>query len=216
MKKADYYKNRAVVTIPPWYKTLASRVCFPLLCLLSREQSLKLHLTPIDDERVIMALRYAKEKVLDVGCGANIFVKSYGNGIGVDVYPWEGVDQVIKNAARLPFPDRSFDTISFLACLNHIKNRDKALIEARRVLKKNGQLLITMIPPRLGAFIHWLRYKNDPDHLKRTINHSKEVLGMSDETIESLLKNAGFQLVAKKRFVFGMNTLYVAHKKTLQ
>ncbi len=35
-----------------------------------------------------MAMKYANGKVLDIGCGANNFVRSYGNGVGVDVYPW--------------------------------------------------------------------------------------------------------------------------------
>jgi len=193
-------------------RTLASRLAFPLLCLLSREQSLKLGLVPIDDERVIMALRYARGRTLDVGCGANSFIRSYGDGVGVDVYPWDGVDQVVKDAADLPFDDGSFDTVSFLACLNHIPNRADALAEANRVIRPGGRLLVTMIPPATGRFVHWLRYRNDPDHRNRTIDHDHELLGMHSTHVRSLIKDAGFRNITRHRFVFGINSIYVSEK----
>ncbi|MGI8417317.1 MAG: hypothetical protein ACR2P2_14165, partial [Nakamurella sp.] len=76
----DYYDGTGIVERPPLGKMIASRVAFPVLALLSREQSYKLRLTPIDDERVIMALKHAKGKVLDIGCGSNTFVRSHGEG----------------------------------------------------------------------------------------------------------------------------------------
>ncbi len=197
---------------PGLVRRLVSRICLPLLALISRERALDLHLTPIDDERVIMALKYAKGKVLDVGCGANNFVRSYGNGTGVDVYPWEGVDVVVKDAAKLPFGDSSFDTVSYLACLNHIPNRAAALNEAYRLLRPNGLLLITMIPPLWGRFIHWIRFRNDPDHKDRDIDHDHELLGMHPTHVQSLISDAGFEMISRKRFVFGINTIYVARK----
>ncbi len=200
------------ITIPAIHKTILSRLSLPILSLISREKALDLGLTPIDDERVIMALRYAKGRALDVGCGANNFIRSYGNGVGVDVFPWEGCDQVVKDAANLPFKANDFDTVSFLACINHIPNREEALMEASRVLKPDGRLLLTMITPRWGKFIHWIRFRNDPDHKDRHIDHDHELLGMSKKQIETLLKNAGFRLVKRKRFVFGLNNLYVALK----
>lgn len=208
-----YYKSRTRVVPPTKPKVLLSRLFFPLLTLISREQTLKIGLVPIDDERVIMAMKHSKGKVLDVGCGSNIFTKSYKNGIGVDVYPWKGVDKIIKNTAKLPFKKNEFGTVSFLASLNHISNRAEALVEARRVLKPEGVLLITMITPHWGKFIHWLRYKNDPDHKKRDIDHSKEVLGISVTDMKILIKNSGFKLEKHKTFVFGLNHFYLARKK---
>jgi SAM-dependent methyltransferase len=197
---------------PSAARTLASRVMFPVLSLLSREQSLRLGLVPIDDERVITALRYARGRVLDVGCGANNFVRSYGNGIGIDVHAWEGVDQVVENAAELPFADGSFETVSYLACLNHIPNRAAALHEAYRVTKPGGRVLVTMIPPGVGRFVHWLRFRNDPDHRARTIDHDHELLGMHSTHVRSLIKDAGFTDITRRRFVFGINSIYLGRR----
>ena len=207
-----FARDEQRITVPSRSKTLLSRLAFPLLCLLSREDSLRYRLTPIDDERVIMALKHVRGRVLDIGCGANNFVKSYGNGIGVDVADWEGCDQVIEDAAKLPFKARSFDTVSYLACLNHIPNREASLKDAYRVLNADGQILVTMIPPRMGKFIHWLRFRNDPDHQERHIDHDHELLGMSALHIEKLLRDAGFKNVRRKGFVYGLNNLYIANK----
>ena len=200
------------IRLPSMPKVVLSRLALPILALISREQSLKLRLTPLDDERVIMALRHTKGKVLDVGCGANNFVRSYGNGVGVDVFPWEGADEVIKDAAKLPFKDGSFDTVSYLACLNHIPNRDDSLKDAYRVMKPGGRLLVTMIPPRWGQFIHWLRFRNDPDHQDRDIDHNHELLGMHPALVRGLMRQAGFKNISRKRFAFGINSLYIGEK----
>lgn len=213
-QQSRYFDTSVGIPIkqPRAARTFMSRLFFPVLSLLSREQSLKLGLVPIDDERVIMALRHAKGKALDVGCGANNFMRSYGNGVGVDVYPWEGVDQVLEDAAKLPFKNGTFETISYLACLNHIPNRADALREAYRVMKPGGRLLVTMIPPVMGRFIHWLRFRNDPDHQDRDIDHDHELLGMHSTHVRSLMKDAGFVNITRHRFVFGINSMYVGEK----
>lgn len=214
-ERIEYYDFSKGIPIrqPSTAKTIISRLCLPLLSLISREQALSLHLTPIDDERVIMALKYVKGRALDIGCGANNFIRSYGKGTGVDVFPWKGVDVVVKDAAKLPFKEKSYDTISYLACLNHIPNRAAALDEAYRVLKPNGVVIVTMIPPLWGRFIHWIRFRNDPDHKDRDIDHDHELLGMHSTHVQSLLKDAGFEVIHKKRFVFGINSVYVAKKQ---
>lgn len=209
----DYFENADNIVVPSRAKTIMSRIAFPLLSLLSREQSLRLGLTPIDDERVIMGLKHTKGRLLDIGCGANNFVHSYGNGVGVDVAAWKGCDVVIEDAAKLPFKKGEFDTVSYLACLNHIPNRDDAVKEAARVLGKDGRIIVTMITPLMGKFIHWWRFRNDPDHQERHIDHDHELMGMSPAHIKEILAAAGFTKVRRKRFVFGMNNIYIATRK---
>jgi SAM-dependent methyltransferase len=198
------------------WQTLKDRLCFPLLTLLSSDQARALGLTPIDEERVIMALSRCQGLLLDIGCGTNEMSRYYrskqGMAVGVDVYPWPGAD-VVCDTMALPFPDQRFDTIAMLACLNHIpaSKRHQVLREARRVLKDGGQLLITMINPVVGFFVHKIRHRHDPDQLERGMGHEEDN-GLWETEIRELLGANGFRIMQIIPFVFGLNRLYVTQK----
>src|SRR5690242_9534072 len=99
------------------------------------------------DIRTGVVLNAVRGRLLDIGCGTNRLVARYrengGEGLGVDVYPWPGADQIVEDTSRLPYPDASFDTVSFVACINHIPYRIDVLREARRLLKPGGQVVLT-------------------------------------------------------------------------
>jgi SAM-dependent methyltransferase len=198
------------------WQTIKDRFCFPLLALLSSEQARALNLTPIDEERVAIALGRCRGLLLDIGCGTNELARGYrsrrGMAIGVDVYPWPGAD-VVCDTTRLPFPDRHFDTVTMLACLNHVPRsmRGQVLQEARRVLKDGGQLLITMINPVVGFVVHALRRRYDPDQLERGMAE-EEAKGLWGREVQGLLARSRLHLTETIPFVFGLNRLYVAEK----
>jgi ubiquinone/menaquinone biosynthesis C-methylase UbiE len=191
-------------------------LCFPLLVFLSSEHARALSLTPIDEERVAMALGRCRGLVLDIGCGTNDLARRYrsrqGMAIGVDVYPWPGAD-VVCDTTSLPFPDRHFDTVVMLACLNHVSQSKRigVLQEARRVLKGEGQLLITMINPVVGFFAHAIRRRYDLDQLERGIGE-EEAKGLWGKEVKELLAKSRLRLMETIPFVFGLNCLYVVEK----
>jgi ubiquinone/menaquinone biosynthesis C-methylase UbiE len=198
-----------------WQK-IKDRLCFPLLAFLSSEHARGLRLTPIDEERVVTALGHCRGMVLDIGCGTNELVRSYrsqhGSAIGVDVHPWPGAD-LVCDTTRLPFPDRRFDTVVMLACLNHVpqSKRGQVLQEARRVLKDEGHLLITMINPVVGVVVHAIRRRYDLDQLERGIGH-EEAKGLWDKEVKELLAESRLRLAETIPFVFGLNRLYIVDK----
>ena len=100
-----------------------------------------------------------------------------------------------------------------LACLNHVpqSKRGQVLQEARRVLKDDGQLLITMINPVLGIVVHAIRRRYDPDQLECGIGH-EEAKGLWDKEVKDLLAESRLQLAETIPFVFGLNRLYIAEK----
>lgn len=169
----------------------------------------------LEKKRIEMVLPKVKGKLLDIGCGCNNLVKNYklrdGIGIGVDVFAWDGTDLVVKDTARLPYEANSFDTITFLACLNHIPNRNAVLKEAFRVLRPGGILLITMIPKTFGVFWHklfeWMwgeekKGRNFKDH---------EEMGIDNKELISMIKNAGFTFNKRVSFLV-FNSLFIAKK----
>jgi SAM-dependent methyltransferase len=192
---------------------VVDRLAFPLLAFLSPEQSRRLGLTPIDDERIEVCLTRCRGTVLDVGCQFNRLVRRYpGRGVGLDVFPWPGVD-VLGRPREMPFPSAAFDTVTMTAVLNHVPAADRVptLSEIRRVLKDDGYLLITMIGPRIGWITHRLREAHDPDQTERGIGHD-ESLGLSDSEVCGLVARAGFVVREHTRFVWGLNNLYVCQK----
>lgn len=165
----------------------------------------------LEKRRRDVVLASVRGRLLDVGCGENRLVRQYGDGLGVDVFDWGDVDLVVENSAAIPLPDASFDTISFVACLNHIANREAVLREARRLLKPDGRLLATMIPPKISAVWHRIAEPWDHDQEHRGI-HDGEVWGFTAREMRELLRKAGFRVERQQRFVFRLNTLYVASR----
>ena len=183
---------------------------------LSSDQARALHLTPIDEERMVTALAHCRGLLLDIGCGMNDLAQHYrsmqGVAIGVDVHPWPGAD-AICDTINLPFPQALFDTVTMVACLNHVPSskRNRVLQEARRVLKDGGQLLVTMINPVVGFAVHKLRHRHDPDQLERGMKE-EEANGLWEKEVKQLLAENGFHIIRMVPFVFGLNCLYIAQK----
>jgi SAM-dependent methyltransferase len=153
--------------------------------------------------------RHIEGRLLDIGCGDNLLVREYGNGLGVDVVEWGDVDLVVEDTARLPYDDASFDTITFVACLNHIPNREDVLEEARRLVKPGGRLVATMIGPGLSSIWHRVIHPWDPDQHGRQLDEG-EVWGITNEEMVKLIERHGFRVVRHERFIFGLNNLFVA------
>jgi len=196
-------------------RLLLDRAAFPLLVFLTTEQARRLHLTPLDQERVEACLPYCSGLILDVGCGPNDLVRRHGRGVGVDVYQWPEID-ILCDTRLLPFSDASFDTAALLAVLNHIPPRDREAVlkEVHRVLRPAGRLLVTMLDPVIGRITHRLRFRQDPDQHERGML-AEEDYGLWDSEVRGLLEKSGFQMERRRRFVFGLNSLYVTTRAPL-
>lgn len=185
-------------------------ICLPIRLFLSHKRLNKLGLNSLQDERYNITKKHCKGKLLDIGCGDNQLVKSYeGEGIGVDVYDFGSNALIVKDSSSIPFKDKSFDTISFVGCLNHIpiSKRIKTLMEANRLLKDEGRIVMTMINPLVGFVRHKLDYFASDQH-QRGFKQGEE-MGLSHKYIISLMEKVGFVLVKRKRFILKLNNLYV-------
>jgi SAM-dependent methyltransferase len=163
--------------------------------------------TTLEDERFRLVWPHLKGRLLDVGAGPNNLVRRYGNGVGVDTFEWHGGAMVIEDSSRLPFDDASFDTVTFLACLNHIPYREAALRDARRVVNDHGRLVVTMINPLIGDIGHALWWYSEDKHRGGML--PGETGGLWIPELIKMCERAGFRLREHKRFVYGMNHLLV-------
>jgi SAM-dependent methyltransferase len=162
------------------------------------------------ERRIKAVLPHIRGRLLDLGCGSNNLVRLYANGVGIDVHPWPGVDLLVDDAASLAWESDSFDTITIIAALNHMPNRRAVLQECRRVLRRDGRVVITMLTPRTSRLWHWLRSPWDADQLERGMKPG-EVYGFTPAEIVELFESCGFTLSSQSRFMLGFNRLYVFH-----
>src|SRR5262245_37171238 len=163
----------------------------------------------LESWRLRVALPFVRGRLLDLACGYNNLPHAHGSGFGADIFPWEGIDVRIGDAAQLPFRDGSFDTVSVLAALNHIPNREAALLAVRRVLRTDGLFLAKMIGPWTGRLAHLIFHQ---DEARRGGMRQGEVDGIRPSAMRALLREAGFELQREVPFQLGLNRLYVARK----
>lgn len=167
-----------------------------------------------EDIRIKLALLNTTGKLLDIGCGNNRLVKSYrkigGEGTGVDVYNWDDSILLVKDSSNLPFESGTFDTITFIACIGHIPNLLEVLKESRRLLADGGRVILTNLNPFISKI--WHKYSFwDKDLHERGIKEG-ETLGFKVKDLLHLLKQAGFKVVKKENFSWGLNQLYICEK----
>ena len=162
--------------------------------------------TSLEDERLRAVMPHIRGRLLDVGAGPNTLARTYGpEAIGVDVHDHGGGALIVPDTRQLPFADGSFDTVTFLACLNHIPYRQEVLVEARRLLRPGGRILITMISRFLGLVGHKIWWYSEEKH--RPMDEAEE-WGLDEKEVQALVANAGLCITHHSTFVYGMNNLY--------
>ncbi len=164
------------------------------------------------EERFGRVLAEYRGKALDIGCRHNVIIKKYrelGNcGEGVDIYHWDGADLIVEDTSRLPYESETFDTVSIVASLNHIPNRIDVLKEAHRLLRRDGRLVITNLTPFVSKVWHVFCFW-DREYAVRGGLQEGEVWGFTDKQLMQLVEAAGFRLIKKSGFLWGLNHLYV-------
>jgi len=102
---------------------------------------------------IALIKKHAKGKILDVGCGTgyvqdNLGKKSVGMDITFGLLRENRNDVVCADAGHLPFRSNMFDTVYSINLLEHVPDPVQVVEECRRVLKKNGTLIL--ITPNKG------------------------------------------------------------------
>lgn len=103
----------------------------------------------------------SKKKVLDVACGVSTFGKIFSDQLfGIDINR-EAVRFVKKNGIQAKlgdvekkweYPNEYFDIVIASHIIEHVVNPDKFILEARRVLKKGGLLIV--VTPNLATWFN--------------------------------------------------------------
>jgi SAM-dependent methyltransferase len=166
---------------------------------------------------------YCSGRTLDIGCGPNnVFIRYCCRdpaSVGIDCYPYEGVDNIVEDVAAIPFADASFDTITLIAVGGHIprSKREAEFREFSRLLKVGGHLLMTEGEPitqfilhKWAALYYGLLGKKDMDTERGM--HVEEDYCMPRREIYMYLNKAPLKLINRVKFMWGLNNIYIAEK----
>ncbi len=171
-----------------------------------------------------LANEWKPGKILDIGCGnaRNLkpFLEKGFDCTGIDSSReliklakerTRGIKLLQANAAKLPFPDNSFDYVICLAVLHHLKPKDheKALSEIKRVLKQGGKAAIAVWNKLQPRFVFGKKEQMVPWNLpKQTI--LRYYYFFTCWELKKLLKKQGF--IIKKSNILGKNINFTVQK----
>lgn len=145
-------------------------------------------------------------KLLDFGCGSKPYQALFTNVsayTGLD-YEGEGHSHANENVdvfydgKKIPFENETFDSVFSSEVFEHIFNIDEILPELKRVMKKEGKLLIT-------CPFTWHEHEVPVDYARYTQFALKHLLEKNGFTILSLDKSGDFTSA-----IYQMKMVYVS------
>jgi SAM-dependent methyltransferase len=207
-------------------RSLRDFITFPLRAVLLFEED-RFGLSSLRTERFDYVSREVAGYCLDIGCGRhNLFIRHHlaGHGKGIDVFAYAGLgpENIVPDMTQLPFSDGSFDSVTFIANLNHVPRslRDAELAEAWRCLRPGGNVIVTMGNALAEVLVHKVvalydrLFGTHHDVDSERGMHEEEEYYVRDSEIVARLQSAGFSGIIRKRFAtqWGLNHLFVGWK----
>lgn len=175
--------------------------------------------------RYIQVDKYIIERsnVVDIGCGQDgAFLMRHkdkiASGIGfdfeIDNHKKDNITFINNvNLNKFPLESNSIDTVFMNALLEHLDNPEKLLLEAFRILKINGKLVMTTPTPISKPLLEFLAYNlhiiNEVEIREHKHYYSKQDI---EELIKYLNKWYSLQLYEYKTFEMKLNSLIVIEK----
>jgi SAM-dependent methyltransferase len=158
--------------------------------------------------------RFAKGKLLDIGCGSKPYCQLFSPGVkeyvGLDFKKTAGDRishaDVIGSALDLPFANNSFDTVLSTEVLEHIPLPGKMLKEIYRVLRPGGYIILT-------APLFWPIHEKPFDYFRYTPYGLRYLLEESGLKIIKLDKTMGLFSTVGQLFSYGMYTEFGARQR---
>jgi len=138
---------------------------------------------------------------LDVACGHNLLAATDPRGFGVDVVNHGGADFIVGDFCHLPLRRGAFRCVTIVASLNYFDRPEQVLAECARVLDPDGVIVVTLLGPVTGRLWHLFR------------ESWAKAPGLSSKELARQGTLAGLRLERHRRFMLGLNNLYVLGKR---
>jgi SAM-dependent methyltransferase len=174
--------------------------------------------------------------LLDFGCGTTFLKKKlvhnidyFGCDIAETLVESDRIKKIIDE--KIPFPDNAFDILYAGEVIEHLVDTDAFMVEVRRVLKKDGLLIITT--PNLGCWLNRIMlllgyqpYFTELSFMDKTLGrmpilkrYEMQKSGMghlrifTSKGLRDFVKLHGFAEISLKTVAIEFNPLYFALDK---
>lgn len=146
-------------------------------------------------ETLRSARPYVSGRLLDLACGpkpyASLFEDLTEVYWGMDLGAWEGNVDAVGDVDRLPFADRSFDTVLCTEGLEHFRRPQAVLAEIRRVLAPDGAVI-------LSTPMTWGLHAEPHDYWRFTIYGLRQLADdQGFEVVEAWRRGGGAKVIGQ-------------------
>ncbi len=170
--------------------------------------------------RVLPTIRQHPDcRLLDIGCGwearlLHAVEPHVREAVGIDFKAPAIETPKLRTMAmtleeKLPFEDASFDVVTLLAVLEHLSHPRAMLEEIARVLKKGGQLVLTVPSHAAKPVLEFLAYKV---HLVSEAEIRDHKCYYDRRSLFAILEGTGLEVDRHAYFQLGMNNFLCATK----
>lgn len=176
-------------------------------------------------DQVLKILPQDSRHVLDIGCSSGLLTAALAEALpegkitGLDSYKdaikfakvkYPHIEFVVADAHKLPFKNKTFDLIICTETLEHLINPKQALLEMKRVLKKNGRAIISMDSGNFlfrSVWFFWTKTKG-------RVWQDAHLHEFNAKILENLIKKTGFKIKKKLNSHLGMAVTFLIKPKS--
>lgn len=163
------------------------------------------------------------KNILDVGSASGWFLhelkKKFANTdcTGIDVYKkaidygkerYSNIELLKGDAHKIPFKDASFEVIVCCEVLEHVENPEAVIKEMKRVLKKNGSIIIEIDTGNWLFKFVWFFWTN----LRKGVWRDSHVHSFSVKKLEKLFIDNDLKIKQTKIFNFSLAVVFTLEK----
>lgn len=174
-------------------------------------------------KRILEKINLRPTKILDVGCASGHITekiaKLFPNSqvFGLDAYEQavklgkklhQGIYLKVGDVHKLPFRDETFDLITCIETLEHLENPEKALLEIKRVLKKNGKVLVGQDTNNWLFRLVWFFWTKG----KGKVWAGSHINPLTTKLLENLIKKVGFKIKLQEFSQADLEVFFLAEK----
>ncbi len=168
-----------------------------------------------------------KYTILDVGCSSGILTAEVANTlpkskvIGLDSYKkaiefakgkYPKISFIAADAHKIPMKNKTVDILICTETLEHVVDPKEVLVEMKRVLKKDGQAIISMDSGSLLFRTIWYLWTKS----KGKVWENAHLHEFTAKLLEDLIKETGFKIKKKEISHLGMAITFLAVPKNIR